>query len=48
MSNRKMIAFGLALALAAAPLFWLNLDPAAGEKLLRWTSRQPAPALQAR
>ena len=42
MSTRRMIVFGLALALAAMPLFWFDLDPKAGEKLLRWTSKSPA------
>ncbi len=41
MSTRRMIAFGMALALAAAPLLWFDLDPRAGEKLLQLTSKPP-------
>jgi len=33
-----MIVFGLAFLLAAAPLVWFDLDPKAGDKLLRMTS----------
>jgi len=33
-----MIAFGMALLIAAAPLVWFDLDPKAGDKLLRITS----------
>ena len=40
MSTRRMIVFGMALVLAAAPLFWFDLDPKAGDKLLRLTSKQ--------
>lgn len=43
-----MIAFGVAIALTAAPLFWFDLDPNAGDKLLRWTTKQPAHSMQPR
>jgi hypothetical protein len=35
-----MILFGLALALAAAPLLWFDLDPKAGDKLLQLMSKK--------
>ena len=34
-----MIAFGMALIIAAAPLLWFDLDPKAGEKLLQLTNK---------
>ena len=37
-----MIVFGLALLMAAAPLLWFDLDPTAGDKLLRLTSKMAA------
>ena len=37
-----MIALGIAMALAAAPLFWFDMDPKAGEKLLRWSGNKPS------
>lgn len=39
MSTRRMIAFGMALLIAAAPLLWFDLDPRAGDKLLRLTAK---------
>ncbi len=39
MSTRRMIAFGMALVLSAAPLLWFDLDPRAGDKLLRLASK---------
>lgn len=44
MSNRRMVFFGLALVIAAAPWLWFDLDPAAGDKLLRLTMMPPASA----
>jgi hypothetical protein len=38
MSTRRTIALGLALLIAAAPLVWFDLDPKAGDKLLRMTN----------
>jgi hypothetical protein len=37
-----MSLFGFGLMLAAAPLLWMDLDPRAGEKLLRLTGSAPA------
>jgi hypothetical protein len=34
-----MIVMGMALLVAAAPLLWFDLDPRAGDKLLRMTSK---------
>ena len=48
MSNRRMSVLALGLILAAAPLFWFDMDPAAGEKLLRWTNKNPAYSSQLR
>ncbi|MBL8524762.1 MAG: hypothetical protein JNN20_13810 [Betaproteobacteria bacterium] len=48
MSNRRMFTLAMGLVLSAAPLLWLDLDPAAGEKLLRWTSKQPTYSAQLR
>ena len=39
MSTRRTIVFGMALLLAAAPLIWFDLDPRAGDKLLRLASK---------
>gem|GEM_PF-2379105 len=39
-TRRQLVFFGLFL-LAAAPLVWLNVDPHAGDRLLRWTSNTP-------
>jgi len=39
MSNRRLLVFLLALLMAAAPLFWFEIDANAGDKLLRWTSK---------
>ena len=33
-----MCVLAMGLVLAAAPLFWFDLDPKAGDKLLKWTS----------
>ena len=41
MSTRRIVAFGFAIALAASPLFWFSLDPNAGDKMLRMTSKHP-------
>jgi hypothetical protein len=41
MSNRRISFFAFGLMLAAAPLLWMDLDPRAGEKLLRWTGNGP-------
>ena len=38
MSNRRMAVFAMGLVLAAAPLLWFDLDPKAGDTLLKWTS----------
>lgn len=35
-----MCAFTMALLLAAAPLLWFDLDPNAGEKMLRWSGNK--------
>jgi len=43
-----MFVLAMGLVLAAAPLLWLDLDPQAGEKLLRWTSKQQAYSTQLR
>lgn len=41
MSNRRMAVLILGLIIAAAPLLWFDMDPNAGDKLLRWTSKSP-------
>ena len=41
MSTRRIVAFGFAIALAAAPLCWFSLDPNAGDKMLRMSSKSP-------
>ena len=48
MSNRRMSLLALGLILAAATLLWFDMDPAAGEKLLRWTNKNPAYSSQLR
>jgi hypothetical protein len=44
MLTKRHIALAAAAALAAVPLIWLNLDPNAGDKLLRWFSKASAKA----
>jgi hypothetical protein len=39
-----MIAFGMALVIAAAPLLWFDLDPRAGDKLLQLTHKPAYPS----
>ena len=39
MSNRRICVLAMGLVLAAAPLFWFDLDPKAGDKLLWLTSK---------
>jgi hypothetical protein len=48
MTNRRMFTLAMGLVLSAAPLLWLDLDPTAGDKLLRWTSKQPVYSAQLR
>jgi hypothetical protein len=43
-----MCVFAMGLVLAAAPLLWLDLDPNAGDKLLKWTSKSNAYSSQLR
>ncbi|MBL8520537.1 MAG: hypothetical protein JNK75_07670 [Betaproteobacteria bacterium] len=42
MSNLRISLLAFGLMLAAAPLLWMDLDPRAGEKLLRWTGQKQA------
>lgn len=42
MSNRRISLFAFGMMLAAAPLLWMDLDPRAGEKLLRWSQGMPS------
>jgi hypothetical protein len=39
--TRRQLVFFVFFLLAAAPLVWLNIDPHAGDRLLRWTSSTP-------
>lgn len=39
--TRRQFIFLFLVLLAAAPLVWLNVDPNAGDKLLRWTNNTP-------
>jgi hypothetical protein len=41
MSKYRSLLFAFGLAIAAAPLVWMGVDPLAGEKLLRWTAQSP-------
>jgi hypothetical protein len=45
MSNRRISLLAFGLMLAAAPLLWMDLDPRAGEKLLRWSNGNPTQQL---
>ncbi|HEX4859515.1 MAG TPA: hypothetical protein VFV17_10885 [Usitatibacteraceae bacterium] len=37
MSSRRITTLVMGLLVAAIPLLWMDLDPRAGDKLLRWT-----------
>ena len=43
--KRRQYVFLVLFLMAAAPLVWLNVDPHAGDRLLRWTSNTPQRAV---
>jgi hypothetical protein len=45
--TRRQFVFLVLFLMSAAPLVWLNVDPHAGDRLLRWTSNTPQRAVMA-